>query len=346
VYTPAAAAFAGEDGRGRTGRSARHDNNSDYRCIREITGKRQARYIIDTHTHTHKHTDTYTHAHDAPSRILPVRRCTYTSIRKHGYLSGGGLYACCRCKLAPGYRQRNRTRSHCMNIICIQVGYIARAGISWLARINDYMDPTDVGGPATPRAQFAIGVVPFYALLLPSTLPALPRLALSRNALLMARAYNLWLHPRASPRTARIAHRTRARPEILCFFFFFCRRNARILAARNSVRIHRSSSKDSRLLRRKRLVPSRVAESWRSSVHARCTHDDRGSGAPTHGASLSRARPCRAIAFVLFPHRRHPPPSSRPSCDRWSLPPPRAASGTSFFLLVAARHPTGSEPDT
>jgi len=60
-----------------------------------------------------------------------------------------------------------------MNIICIQVGYIARAGISWLARINDYMDPTDVGGPATPRAQFAIGVVPFYALLWPSRLPAL-----------------------------------------------------------------------------------------------------------------------------------------------------------------------------
>lgn len=29
------------------GRSARHDNNSDYRCIRKITGKRQARYIIE-----------------------------------------------------------------------------------------------------------------------------------------------------------------------------------------------------------------------------------------------------------------------------------------------------------
>lgn len=71
--------------------------------------------------------------------------------RKHGYLSGGGLYACCRCKLAPWYRLRNRTRSHCMNIICIQVGYMAGAGISWLARINDYMEPTDVGGPATPR---------------------------------------------------------------------------------------------------------------------------------------------------------------------------------------------------
>lgn len=74
-----------------------------------------------------------------------------TERRKHGYLSGGGLYACCRCKLAPWYRLRNRTRSHCMNIICIQVGYMAEAGISWLARINDYMEPTDVGGPATPR---------------------------------------------------------------------------------------------------------------------------------------------------------------------------------------------------
>lgn len=74
-----------------------------------------------------------------------------TERRKHGYLSGGGLYACCRCKLAPWYRLRNRTRSHCMNIICIQVGYMAGAGISWLARINDYMEPTDVGGPATPR---------------------------------------------------------------------------------------------------------------------------------------------------------------------------------------------------
>lgn len=104
--------------------------------------------------------------------------------RKHGYLSGGGLYACCRCKLAPGYRLRNRTRSHCMNIICIQVGYMAGAGISWLARINDYMEPTDVGGPATPRT-------PRLALYL--LRPPTPfTLALSLNALLMATAYNLW----------------------------------------------------------------------------------------------------------------------------------------------------------
>lgn len=68
----------------------------------------------------------HAHAHDGPSHIARAApRHTYTSIRKHGYLSGGGLYACCRCKLAPGYRQRNRTRSHCMNIICIQVGYMA-----------------------------------------------------------------------------------------------------------------------------------------------------------------------------------------------------------------------------
>lgn len=102
----------------------------------------------------------YTHMHTRNDGLSHIARAaprhTYTSIRKHGYLSGGGLYACCRCKLAPGYRQRNRTRSHCMNIICIQVGYMARGGggggISWLARINDYMDPTDVGGPATPRS--------------------------------------------------------------------------------------------------------------------------------------------------------------------------------------------------
>lgn len=105
-----------------------------------------------------------------------------TERRKHGYLSGGGLYACCRCKLAPWYRLRNRTRSHCMNIICIQVGYMAGAGISWLASINDYMEPTDVGGPATPRLALYLLRPPIP----PSTL------ALSLNALLMATAYNLW----------------------------------------------------------------------------------------------------------------------------------------------------------
>lgn len=71
-----------------------------------------------------------------------------------------------------------------MNIICIQVGYMAGAGISWLARINDYMEPTDVGGPATPRS-------PRLALYL--LRPPTPfTLALSLNALLMATAYNLW----------------------------------------------------------------------------------------------------------------------------------------------------------
>lgn len=71
-----------------------------------------------------------------------------------------------------------------MNIICIQVGYMAGAGISWLARINDYMEPTDVGGPATPRT-------PRLALYL--LRPPTPfTLALSLNALLMATAYNLW----------------------------------------------------------------------------------------------------------------------------------------------------------
>lgn len=80
----------------------------------------------------------------------------------------------------PGYRQRNRTRSHCMNIICIQVGYMAAAGISWLARINDYMDPTDVGGPATPRSPR----LALYALLrppipLPPTPISLPPSSLS-----------------------------------------------------------------------------------------------------------------------------------------------------------------------
>lgn len=63
-----------------------------------------------------------------------------------------------------------------MNIICIQVGYMAGAGISWRARINDYMEPTDVGGPATPRT-------PRLALYLlrPASHPAL-----SLYALLMA----------------------------------------------------------------------------------------------------------------------------------------------------------------
>lgn len=98
------------------------------------------------------------HRHVASEYRTQKHRNTHTCVvtstterRKHGYLSGGGLYACCRCKLAPWYRLRNRTRSHCMNIICIQVGYMAGAGISWLASINDYMEPTDVGGPATPR---------------------------------------------------------------------------------------------------------------------------------------------------------------------------------------------------
>lgn len=62
-----------------------------------------------------------------------------------------------------------------MNIICIQVGYMAGAGISWLARINDYMDPTDVGGPATPRAVRDWRCVPFYALLFVSLCSLPPR---------------------------------------------------------------------------------------------------------------------------------------------------------------------------
>lgn len=103
--------------------------------------------LVYVRTCESKHRVVYTEIPDTHSRVVT----STTERRKHGYLSGGGLYACCRCKLAPWYRLRNRTRSHCMNIICIQVGYMAGAGISWLARINDYMEPTDVGGPATPR---------------------------------------------------------------------------------------------------------------------------------------------------------------------------------------------------
>ena len=86
-----------------------------------------------------------------------------------------------------------------MNIICIQVGYMAGAGISWLARINDYMEPTDVGGPATPRTPR----LALYLLRPPTPLT----LALSLNALLMATAYNLRRPPfRASSQYPRVSN--------------------------------------------------------------------------------------------------------------------------------------------
>lgn len=175
------------------------------------------------------HTRTRTRARRGLSHIARATpRHTYTSIRKHGYLSGGGLYACCRCKLAPGYRQRNRTRSHCMNIICIQVGYMAgRAGISWLARINDYMDPTDVGGPATPRSP-RLALYPFtpsYPRLL--SLPARPRcplrtLALSQNALVMARPYNLWIPVKIVPKARPLYKPSRDRRPVFNFAHLIC----------------------------------------------------------------------------------------------------------------------------
>lgn len=92
-----------------------------------------------------------------------------------------------------------------MNIICIQVGYMAGgAGISWLARINDYMDPTDVGGPATPRSP-RLALYPFTPSCLPSLSPSLRTLALSQNALVMARPYNLWI-PANRPKRAPYAN--------------------------------------------------------------------------------------------------------------------------------------------
>lgn len=155
-----------------------------------------------THTHTRPPDDGLSHI----ARAAP--RHTYTSIRKHGYLSGGGLYACCRCKLAPGYRQRNRTRSHCMNIICIQVGYMA-GGRHQLARPYKRLYGPNRCRRTCDPAQSAIGVVPFYALLscLPSRPPssALRTLALSQNALVMARPYNLWI-PANCPERAPYAN--------------------------------------------------------------------------------------------------------------------------------------------
>lgn len=191
----------------------REEGNTD--CVFACTDVYRcacARVIRTDTVHIHTPADILSHI----ARAAPCR--TYTSIRKHGYLSGGGLYACCRCKLAPGYRQRNRTRSHCMNIICIQVGYMAGAGISCLARINDYMDPTDVGGPATPRSpRLALyPFTPFYPSLPPPSC-ALRTLALSQNTLLMARAYNLWLAANAAP-SASLCELLRAiRPPALNF---------------------------------------------------------------------------------------------------------------------------------
>jgi hypothetical protein len=80
---------------------------------------------------------------------------------------------------------------------------------------------------------------------------------------------------------------------------------------------------------------------------ARCTRDaltatvassaaERASGSPAYGASLSRARPCRAIAFVLFPHRRHLPPPAAPTIGGplHRLGPPREPR---FFFLSSRR---------
>jgi len=185
----------------------------------------------------------------------------------------------------------------------------------------------------------------------------------------MARAYNLWLHPRvprAFPRTdggigpPRGANRARskrdrgrsrdeprslARPSILFaegqeFWPRGIRSDVEDAGAHRSVSAPRTAGTASGSARGPREEEATGSSRVRRG-EARCTRDaltstvassaaERTSGSPTHGASLSRARPCRAIAFVLFPHRRHPPP----------LPPPASSTiGDPFHRLGPPREP-------